>query len=77
MKMYKSSAYKRQLTLFYYQVPPGCKKLHHEVELGVVIGKTATSVSESNAMDHVGGYALALDMTARDIQDAAKKLGWP
>lgn len=59
------------------KVPPGCKKLHHEVELGVVIGKTATSVSESNAMDHVGGYALALDMTARDIQDAAKKLGWP
>lgn len=42
-----------------------------------MIGKTATSVSESNAMDHVGGYALALDMTARDIQDAAKKLGWP
>ena len=63
--------------LFYYQVPLGCKKLHHEVELGVVIGKTAISVSESNAMDHVGGYALALDMTARDIQDAAKKLGWP
>ncbi|XP_073239687.1 uncharacterized protein [Porites lutea] len=59
------------------KVPPGCKKLHHEVELGVVIGKTATSVSETNAMDHVGGYALALDMTARDIQDAAKKLGWP
>lgn len=63
--------------LFFRQVPPGCKKLHHEVELGVVIGKTATSVAESNAMDHVGGYALALDMTARDIQDAAKKLGWP
>ena len=42
-----------------------------------MIGKTATSVSESDAMDHVGGYALVLDMTARDIQDAAKKLGWP
>ena len=28
-------------------------------------------------MDYVGGYALALDMTARDIQDQAKKLGWP
>ena len=28
-------------------------------------------------MDHIGGYALALDMTARDIQDKAKKFGWP
>jgi len=59
------------------KIPPGCNQLHHEVELGVVIGKTGVSISESNAMDHVGGYALALDMTARDIQDQAKKLGWP
>ena len=42
-----------------------------------MIGKTGASISESNAMDHVGGYALALDMTARDIQDKAKKHGWP
>ena len=42
-----------------------------------MIGKTGASNSESNAMDHVGGYALALDMTARDIQDKAKKFGWP
>ena len=35
------------------------------------------SIAESNAMDHVGGYALVLDMTARDLQDEAKKLGWP
>ena len=63
--------------LFCLQLPPGCTQLHHEVELGVVIGKTGESISESNAMDHVGGYALALDMTARDIQSKAKKLGYP
>lgn len=59
------------------QLPPGCDQLHHEVELGVVIGKTGVAISETNAMDHVGGYALALDMTARDIQSKAKKLGHP
>ncbi|KAJ7375215.1 Acylpyruvase fahd1, mitochondrial [Desmophyllum pertusum] len=59
------------------ELPPGCEQLHHEVELGVVIGKTGVAISESNAMDHVGGYALALDMTARDIQSVAKKLGYP
>ena len=52
-------------------------ELHHEVELGVVIGKTGVAISETNAVDHVGGYALALDMTARDIQGKAKKLGHP
>ena len=59
------------------QLPPGCDELHHEVELGVVISKTGVSIAESNAMDYVGGYALALDMTARDLQNKAKKLGQP
>ncbi|KAJ7375221.1 hypothetical protein OS493_001965 [Desmophyllum pertusum] len=59
------------------ELPPGCEELHHEVELGVVIGKTGVAISESNTMDHVGGYALVLDMTARDIQSKAKKLGYP
>ncbi|XP_069140302.1 oxaloacetate tautomerase FAHD1, mitochondrial-like [Argopecten irradians] len=57
--------------------PPGCNELHHEVELGIVIGKGGTNISEENAMDHVGGYILALDMTARDLQDYAKKNGHP
>nr|XP_058972726.1 uncharacterized protein LOC131799068 [Pocillopora verrucosa] len=59
------------------KLPPGCDELHHEVELGVVISKTGASIAESNAMDYVGGYALALDMTARDLQNKAKKLGQP
>lgn len=59
------------------KLPPGCDELHHEVELGVVISKTGVSIPESNAMDYVGGYALALDMTARDLQNKAKKLGQP
>jgi len=47
------------------------------VELGVVIGSTACCVSDAAAVDHIGGYALALDMTDRDAQSRAKKSGLP
>ena len=52
---------------FYEQIPVGRDQIYHEVELGVVIGKTGVSISESQAMDHVGGYTLALDMTDLDL----------
>lgn len=52
---------------FYDQIPVGRDQIYHEVELGVVIGKTGVSISESQAMDHVGGYTLALDMTDLDL----------
>ena len=42
---------------------------------GIVIGKPGTMIQEADAMNHVGGYILALDMTARDFQDEAKKKG--
>ena len=43
-------------------------ELHYEVELAVVIGKGGSKIAETKAMDHVAGYALALDMTARNLQ---------
>ena len=58
--------------LGFFQFPPGSRVLHHEVELGVVIGKDGTDIAESDAMGHIGGYLLALDMTAKDLQDIAK-----
>lgn len=51
--------------------------VHHEVELGVVIGKDGKHISRDNALDHVLGYLIALDITARDLQAIAKKNGWP
>ncbi|BDT59539.1 2-keto-4-pentenoate hydratase [Massilia varians] len=42
---------------------------HHEMELGVVIGKTAANVSVDEALDYVAGYAIALDMTVRGPED--------
>ncbi|VFQ61060.1 unnamed protein product [Cuscuta campestris] len=59
------------------EVPHPLESLHHEVELAVLIGKKARDVPEATAMDYVGGYGLALDMTAREIQSAAKSAGLP
>jgi len=58
-------------------IPKMSRCLHHEVELGVVIGKKCKDVSQKEALDYVLGYCIALDITARDIQDVAKKYGWP
>ena len=57
--------------------PNMSKCLHHEVELGVVVGKKCKKVSLKNALDYVLGYCVTLDITARDIQSIAKKNGWP
>ncbi|KAL2470374.1 Fumarylacetoacetate (FAA) hydrolase family [Abeliophyllum distichum] len=59
------------------EVPEPLEALDHEVELAVVIGRRARDVPEASAMDYIGGYALALDMTAREIQSTAKSAGLP
>jgi len=61
----------------YIVIPKMTNCLHHEVELGVVIGKKCKNISQEKALDYVLGYLLALDITARDIQSEAKKNGWP
>ncbi len=58
-------------------MPAMSQCLHHEVELGIVIGKKCKNVSQREALDYVLGYLIALDITARDIQTEAKKNGWP
>jgi len=58
-------------------VPTDCKELHHEVELGVIIGRKGVRIPESEALDYIGGYTVSLDMTARDWQSQAKQNGDP
>lgn len=58
-------------------VPDQSSCLHHEVELGVVIGKEGKNINVDDALDVVFGYLVGLDITARDIQAEAKKNGWP
>ncbi len=43
-------------------------KIDYEAELGVVIGREASNVSEAQAMEHVFGYVVANDLSARDVQ---------
>lgn len=47
------------------------------VELGVVIGDICKGVSAKDASSRIAGYCLALDMTARNYQEDAKKQGLP
>ena len=49
-------------------LPKGAKKGDWEVELGIVIGRTARYVEESAALDHVAGYCLVNDVSERELQ---------
>jgi 2-keto-4-pentenoate hydratase/2-oxohepta-3-ene-1,7-dioic acid hydratase in catechol pathway len=49
-------------------MPRGCEKLDWEVELAIVIGKQARYVAEKDALDHVAGYTICNDVSARDFQ---------
>jgi fumarylpyruvate hydrolase len=47
------------------------------MELVVAIGAGGCDIAEEDALKHVWGYAAGLDMTRRDLQNAAKKEGKP
>ena len=49
-------------------LPAGCEKLDYEVELAVVVGKTASRISEKEAIEHLAGYTVMCDYSERDWQ---------
>ncbi len=51
--------------------------LHHEIELVVAIGKGGSGIQAADALGHIWGYAVGLDMTRRDLQNDMKKQGRP
>ncbi|KAF2436389.1 hypothetical protein EJ08DRAFT_728918 [Tothia fuscella] len=54
--------------------------LHYEVELGLVMGKTIRdfdAADEKGAIDAIESYIIAIDLTARNVQEEAKKKGLP
>ena len=55
--------------------PPGTANCHYEMELVVAIGGDAFRVSEDDPLSAVFGYACGLDMTRRDLQNAARDQG--
>jgi fumarylpyruvate hydrolase len=60
-----------------FPYPAASRDVHFEIELVCAIGTGGLGIAASNALDHVWGYAVGIDMTRRDLQGAAKKLGRP
>lgn len=57
--------------------PPETANLHYEVELVAAIGKGGAKISVDEALQHVWGYAVGLDMTRRDLQMKMREAGRP
>jgi len=60
-------------------IPPQSSQVDWEVELGVVIGRTARRIGQAEALDHVAGYTVVNDVTARDMNvrdDFPFKFDW-
>lgn len=57
--------------------PQGTANFHYEVELVVAIGKAGRNIASADAIGHVWGYGVGLDMTRRDLQMDARSKGRP
>ena len=60
-----------------FPYPPASSDVHFEFELAVALKSGGTDIAIDDALNHVYGYAVALDMTRRDLQGEAKKAGRP
>lgn len=58
-------------------LPSISRELHHEVEMVMIISKAGKNIPQREAYGHIGGYAVGLDMTLRDVQSEAKQKGLP
>jgi fumarylpyruvate hydrolase len=67
-------AYGETLELAY---PSQTQNYHYEAELVAVIGKGGSDIPVEQALDHVWGYAVGLDMTRRDLQMKMREMGRP
>jgi fumarylpyruvate hydrolase len=57
--------------------PPETSNFQHEIELVIAIGKGGADIPEAQALDHVFGYAVGIDLTRRDLQLKARDQGRP
>ncbi|NDV13089.1 fumarylacetoacetate hydrolase family protein [Crenobacter caeni] len=58
-------------------LPAFSSDVHYEAELVLLIGESGNDIAEGDALSHVAGYGLGLDLTCRDVQNAAKARGLP
>ena len=57
--------------------PVATEDLHHEIEMVVALKSGGRSIAIEDANKHIWGYSVGLDMTRRDLQNAARKIGRP
>lgn len=57
--------------------PDKSNDVHHEIEMAVMLQSGGRNIPVDDALNHVFGYALSLDMTCRDLQSVQKKQGRP
>ncbi|MGU3500311.1 fumarylacetoacetate hydrolase family protein [Mycobacterium sp. C31M] len=57
--------------------PRQTEKLHHEIELVVALGTGGADIDPDQALQHVWGYGVGVDLTRRDLQDTAKQTRRP
>ena len=60
-----------------FPYPTATGDVHHEIELVVALSRGGADIPVESALEHVFGYAVGLDMTRRDLQGEAKKMGRP
>ena len=60
-----------------FPYPPQSSNVHHEIELVVALKSGGSNIRPEEAMDHVYGYAVGIDITRRDLQQNMKKMGRP
>lgn len=60
-----------------FPYPPCSAEVHHEVELAAALERGGRDIAADAALDCVWGYAIALDMTRRDLQARMKEQGRP
>jgi fumarylpyruvate hydrolase len=60
-----------------FPYPDKTSDVHHEIEMIVALSKGGVNIPVEKALEHVFGYGVGLDMTRRDLQGEAKKMGRP
>jgi len=61
----------------FIELPAISNDVHFETEVVALIGKSGKNISAGEALQHVGGYGIGIDVTARDIQEKAKQKSHP
>ncbi len=61
----------------FIELPRASSEVHHEVEVVALVGKRGKHIAREAALEHLGGYGIGIDVTARDLQEKAKQKSHP